>query len=454
MTDTIFALSSGLGRAGIAVIRISGPDLCGFAENIINEELTPRHAYLVDLYDNSKKSTDPNTYHVSRITYHELIDQCIIIYFPSPNSFTGEDVVEIHSHGSPAVTQKIFEFLRARGMRMAEPGEFTRRAFDNGKMDLAEVDGLAALLDARTDRQRANALKSMTGRDSAVYVDWRGRMIEIAAYSAAMLDYPSDELPANIGEKLLSQTLSLHDEISAALSRASAARAVRSGFNIVLAGDTNAGKSSLFNALVGESRAIVSDIPGTTRDVVSAELDIDGYLVRLSDTAGLRETSDVLENIGIEKTRAEIENADLVIRVESGEWRVELDKRPEENEIIVINKCDLTNNSTLHSPLSTLVSALTGAGIPELLDLIKEKVHAALDGAESDVSVNARTKALLEQARNELHNAITNNEQRITNSDIFAEHVRSASDAIGRILGAISADEVMDATFGQLCLGK
>ena len=436
MTDTIFALSSGQGRAGVAVVRVSGQSLQTLFAGIVHKrQIKPRYAYLAGLQD----------------VDGAIIDQAIAIYFAAPNSFTGEDIIEFHVHGSMAVIEKLFETLRAYGARMAAPGEFTRRAFDNGKKDLVEVDGLCALLDSRTDAQRRAALRAAAGTDSAVYEKWRTDMIEIAAYSAAMLDYPADELPENIGAKLLSRTRALHDEIGAALTRAGAARSVRSGFNIALVGPVNVGKSSLFNRLVGESRAIVSDIPGTTRDVVSAEINIDGYLVRLLDTAGLRDTTDTVEKMGIARTQDTVENADLVIRVwdvECGMWK----EKPEDNEIIVCNKCDLKDNSTLHIPHSALsVSAVTGAGIDELLARIRDAVHAQLQGAESEVVVNARAKELLEIAVGEMEQGVNLHSGGM---DVFSEHIRRAADAIGKILGVISPDEVMDSIFGQLCLGK
>ncbi|MCL1785823.1 MAG: tRNA uridine-5-carboxymethylaminomethyl(34) synthesis GTPase MnmE [Alphaproteobacteria bacterium] len=444
-----------MGRAGVAVVRVSGRDLSGLLKKIRNQksEIRNRIATLADLKDDAG----------------EIIDRAIVIYFQGPNSFTGEDVIEFHTHGSDAVIQKLFDCLRAMGARMANPGEFARRAFDNNKMDLVAVDGLAALIDSRTERQRRAALRAAAGADSAVYMRWRAEMVDIAAYAAAMLDYPADELPANIGEILLARTQSLHDEIAAALARAGAARAVRSGFNIAIVGPVNAGKSSLFNRLIGESRAIVSDVPGTTRDVVSAEIDIDGYLVRILDTAGLRETDDVVENLGIERTHAEIENADLVIRVcddNSPQWEESQNGASHDavggkqnNEIVIYNKCDImppTGGAAADSPQGgsncpMRVSALTGEGIPKLLEIIKHEVHARLDNAESEVVVNERTKGLLEQAAAELKSAVAAHG---TGHEIFAEHVRIASDKIGQTLGIIGADEVMDSVFGQLCLGK
>jgi tRNA modification GTPase len=329
MTDTIFALSSGRGKAGVSVVRVSGVSLQKLFSDVVKPTgkdfsnvccdvetsndstpfrkgrggagfaIMPRHAYLADLVD----------------AQGGIIDRAIAIYFSTPHSFTGEDVIEFHTHGSAAVVEKLFDVLRGLGARLAEPGEFSRRAFDNNKMDLIEADGLCALLDARTDRQRQQALKSMTGTDSKKLENWRSQMIEISAFAAAILDYDENDLPKNIKENLVRRTQKLHAEIASAISRSAAVRAIHHGFNIALVGDVNVGKSSLFNRLVGESRAIVSSIPGTTRDVVSAQIDMDGYLVKLSDTAGLRETNDTIEKIGIEKTNAEIENADLVIRV-------------------------------------------------------------------------------------------------------------------------------------------
>ena len=430
--DTIFALSSGHGKSGVAVIRISGDNLRDlFARLLGRGNFDARRTYFTNLTDNAG----------------DLIDQTILVFFAAPHSFTGTDVIEIYSHGAPAVINKIFDFLSTTGARMATRGEFSRRAFLNGKMDLADIDGLAALLDAQTERQRRAALQSMTGRDSRIYDTWRTQMVEIAAYAAAILDYADDELPTNIGEKIRDKTQNLYNEIDSAISRYAASRAIRSGFNIALVGATNAGKSSLFNRLVGENRAIVSDIPGTTRDVVSCTLDIDGYMVNISDTAGLRDTDDAIEQIGIQRTNDEIKNADLILHVidaQSSDFKVQSSN----NEITVVNKsdlCDCKNKSD-----AIYVSAKTGDGIDNLMIAIRRRITELVGTSESQLTVNARTRALLTDARTELRDAITTGD----NYDMFAEHVRRAADAIGKILGTISAADVMDATFSQLCLGK
>ena len=428
--DTIFALSSGFGKSGVAVIRISGNDLHKLFSKFSNrKKFDSRHAYFTNLMDEKG----------------ELIDQCIVIYFAAPASFTGEDIIEIHSHGAQAVINKIFSFLSTQNMRMAEPGEFSRRAFLNGKMDLTDVDGLAALLDAQTDKQRQFALKSMLGGDSEKYNDWRNQMIEVAAYSAAILDYDENDLPANISEKILSKTKELFQEINTSLSRYNVSRAITHGFNIALVGETNVGKSSLFNCLVGANRAIVSNTPGTTRDVISAQIDIDGYLVNLSDTAGLRETDDTIEQMGIDRTKYELENADLVLHI----FNKKTDALPDKKTIIVINKSDELKSKTNKKAIYT--SAKTGTGIDELLNEIRKHLHDALDNRDNTLVINARTYKLLTDTKYELEHAIQKFDG---NYDIFAEHVRAAADNIGKILGTITATDVMDATFSQLCLGK
>ena len=438
--DTIFALSSGHGKSGVSVIRISGENLSDIFSTIINKsDFTPRHAYFTNLRDETG----------------DLIDQCLAIYFPAPNSFTGEDVIELHTHGAPAVINKVFDFLQTKNMRMATPGEFSKRAFYNNKMDLADVDGLAALLDAQTDMQRKHALRSMMGSDSRVYNAWRNKMIEVSAYAAAILDYSPDDLPANICDTVRTHAEQLFDEIGNALLQYKTARSIRGGINVVLAGETNVGKSSIFNYIVGSNRAIVSDIAGTTRDVVSATVDIDGFMVNLSDTAGIRETSDTIESIGIERTMSEIENADIVLNVytpnnvpdfETFDSRI----GPNPN-IDIVNKSDTIDIDDINKRYNTIyVSAKTGDGMEQLMDTLRHTIHEMFDGAESALCVNARTKTLLESAHSELGNAIASGD----NYDIFAEHTRRAADAIGKILGTITAAEVMDMTFGQLCLGK
>ncbi len=427
--ETIFALSSAHGKSGVAVVRISGSDLSELFERIINKKsLTPRHAYYTNFRDDNG----------------DLIDQCVAVFFNAPNSFTGEDVIEIYSHGAPAVIEKIFEFLRKHGARIAQRGEFSKRAFYNNKMDLTDVDGLVALLNAQTDKQRQSALRSLTGNDSKIYNTWRNKMIEISAYAAAILDYSEDDLPKNITDKIKIETQNLANELKSAIDGFRGTRAIRNGFNIVLVGETNVGKSSIFNKILGTNRAIVSDIAGTTRDVVSTQIDIDGYLVNLADTAGIRDSNDTIEKIGIERTHNEIKNSDLIIHVYDAE-----PKTTNDNEITVVNKSDLIKNKTNKNVIYT--SAANGDGFDILLNAIKQKMYELMSGSESRVAINERTFELLSDAITELQNAIDKSND---NYDIFSEHVRHGADAIGKILGVITTNEIADMTFSQLCLGK
>ena len=427
--DTIFALSSAPGKSGVAVIRVSGDDLSSLFKRIINKDkFDVRHAYFTNFKDNNG----------------DLIDQCVATFFAGPNSFTGTDIIEIYSHGAPAVIDKIFDFLRGFNARIATRGEFSKRAFYNNKMDLTDVDGLIALLDAQTDRQRQSALKSLTGNDAKIYTNWREQMIEISAYAAAILDYDADDLPVDIDKKIINKTHDLLNELHENINGYRASRAIRNGFNIALVGETNVGKSSIFNKLVGSNRAIVSDIAGTTRDVVSAQIDIDGYLINLSDTAGIRDATDEIEKIGIERTHNEIENADLVLYVYNN-----IPNEIKSDGITVINKSDLLNDTSKKDVIYTSVKNNTG--FDELINAIKDKMHELMAGSESRIAINERTYELLNDAINEMENAVNKYDG---NYDIFAEHIRRAADAIGRILGTITTSEIADATFSRLCLGK
>ena len=427
--DTIFALSSAPGKSGVAVIRVSGDDLSSLFKRIINKDkFDVRHAYFTNFKDNNG----------------DLIDQCVATFFAGPNSFTGTDIIEIYSHGAPAVIDKIFDFLRGFNARIATRGEFSRRAFYNNKMDLTDVDGLIALLDAQTDKQRQSALKSLTGNDAKIYTNWREQMIEISAYAAAILDYDADDLPVDIDKKIINKTHDLLNELHENINGYRTSRAIRNGFNIALVGETNVGKSSIFNKLVGSNRAIVSDIAGTTRDVVSAQIDIDGYLINLSDTAGIRDATDEIEKIGIERTHNEIENADLVLYVYNN-----IPNEIKSDGITVINKSDLLNDTSKKDVIYTSVKNNTG--FDELINVIKDKMHELMAGSESRIAINERTYELLNDAINEMENAVNKYDG---NYDIFAEHIRRAADAIGKILGTITTSEIADATFSRLCLGK
>lgn len=415
--DTIFALSSGNPPAGVAVIRISGAGLTALWEQITNiENPTPRRMYFVRLPE---------------------IDDVLAVYFRAPNSFTGEDVIEIHSHGSVAVIEKIFRRLESFGARLAQRGEFSARAFLNGKMDLQQVDGLADLIHAKTEQQRAAALSAYAGTGSALYKSWRDALVLISANLAAAAEFPPEELPGGLVPAAREQVKKLLQEIENVLGTYAVGRAIRSGFRIVLAGDVNAGKSSLFNAMLGKSRAIVSDVPGTTRDFISAELDIGGYLVELIDTAGLRDTTDAVEQIGVLKSRDLASAADLVISV----INPASDAAPVSDFVV-------KTHGDLHPEIIDAVSVKTGQNMDALISRIKDEIARRLTSQPVMVS-NENVRGLLRSAADFLIAADAENVP-----ELVAENVRLASDEIGKVIGDIDFDEIQSAIFGRLCLGK
>ncbi|MDR0449209.1 MAG: tRNA uridine-5-carboxymethylaminomethyl(34) synthesis GTPase MnmE [Rickettsiales bacterium] len=418
--DTIFALSSGNPPAGVGVVRISGAGLEKlFSEITKIENPTPRHLYFAKIPD---------------------VDDVLAVYFKAPASFTGEDVIEIHSHGSSAVIEKVFAMLKNLGARLAERGEFSARAFLNGKMDLQQVDGLADLIHAKTERQRVQAFASYTGEGSRLYHSWRARLVKTTANLAAAAEFPEDELPGGLVEDARAEIRALVGEIESHLGTYAAGRAIKSGFRIVLAGEVNAGKSSLFNALLGRSRAIVSDAPGTTRDFITAETDIGGYLVELVDTAGLRETKNEVESAGIEKSRDLISCADLVINVVNPK-----DEVP--GRACGLPGMTIRTHADLYPGAD--VSVKTGAGVSDLIARIKNEIKNRLESAEPAMVSNEKTAALLGAAAEYLGAALAENVP-----ELAAENVRLAADALGKILGEVDFDEIQSAIFGRLCLGK
>ena len=414
--DVIFALSSGQGRAGVAVIRVSGT-----SPGFLPKPVRPRVATLMNFYG---------------------IDQVIVIYFKAPHSFNGEDMVEIHCHGGRAIINAIFAKLCKFGFRIAERGEFLRRAFDNRKFDLVEVDGIRAMIDAKTERQRAAAMRSMSGQDSHILNGWRNEMIALSALASARMDYDSTDLPGNIDQRIKDGAMTLSEKISTALNSKSCI--IENGFNIVLTGKTNVGKSSLFNRLIGENRAIVSEIHGTTRDVVMAEIDIDGFLVRITDTAGIRESTDEIEKIGIEKTRAELEKADLILHV----FDTSTNYAPNENGIIVINKSDILKDEIAPKDKHVMVSAKTGAGISELMQIVHARLCEIADTSDDNLTITTRMRANMANVVTELDKVVQ------VGIELQAEHIMAAADEISMVLGLIGIEEIYDSVFGQLCLGK
>ncbi|MFO0994311.1 MAG: tRNA uridine-5-carboxymethylaminomethyl(34) synthesis GTPase MnmE [Hyphomicrobiales bacterium] len=443
--DTIFALSSGAGMAGVAVIRVSGPQ-AGDALSVLAGRLPPARKAVAAQLRNPADA--------------ELIDSALVLWMPGPGSFTGEDVAEFQVHGSRAVVADLLAVLGGMaGLRAAEAGEFSRRAFRNGKMDLVEVEGLGDLIQARTAAQKRQALEHMTGLASRDYERWRSMLIECLARVEASVDFSEEEdiapsALAGVRERLIL----LRDEINAAIADAGRGRAIREGVKVVFAGAPNTGKSSLLNRIARREAAIVSPIPGTTRDVIEVMLDLGGIPVILTDTAGLRSgIADPIELLGIERAQAEMRGADLTIWVTAPDIADE-GVRPgfDSDTIRVLNKADWVPNSSHNRNESPegryyLVSALTGRGVSALLSAIETQVRERFGRGEAPVAVRARHLHALERCARQLDAAIDSPTEQI---EIVAESLRAAATELGRVTGRIDVEDLLDSVFRDFCIGK
>ena len=425
MFDTIFALSSGAPPAAIAVLRISGPDAGAALHALTARTLPPRRAVTVTLRDEAGAA----------------LDRALALWLPAPQTATGEDTLELHCHGGRAVIAAVEAALTALpGLRAATPGEFTRRAFANGKIDLAEAEGLADLLSAETELQRRSAMAMATGEFSALVSGWREALLNLSASVEAVLDF-SDEDDVSALPREFSETLeALEREISAWLNRPRA-EVLREGFRVVLAGPPNAGKSTLFNALVESEAAITAPLAGTTRDVLIHPVALAGVPFRFFDTAGLRETAgDAVEAIGVERARAALEQADLVLWLgPEGEgparaWEVE-------------PQADRNPVATKLQPRHRL-SAVTGQGMDALRTDLVATARAALPRA-GEAALNARQHRLLSEAREALSAAAS-----LTDPLLVAENLRLARVAFDALLGRTTTEDMLDALFGRFCIGK
>jgi tRNA modification GTPase len=421
--DTIFALSSGSPPAALAVVRISGPGADSALEALAAKLPPPRTAVLANLRWRG-----------------ERLDRALVLRFPGPHSATGEDVAELHLHGGRAVVAAVLEALAGQdGLRAAEPGEFTRRAFENGRLDLAEAEGLADLLGAETQSQRRAALAMAGGALSRKVEAWRQRLLELAAALEAALDF-SDE--GEVGEAWppgwSGSVASLAGEMEALLARPAAER-LREGLRIVISGPPNAGKSSLLNALAQREAAITSAVPGTTRDLVEAPTAIGGIPYLLIDTAGLRESAEEIERIGVERGRASLATADLIL------WLGEPADAPDrERTILVQSKCDLPGTNR---DADVRVSALTGEGVRQLIALMAERTQRLLP-QEGDVAANARQREAVGLALGHLRGACA------ADMLIAAEAIRQTRAELDRVTGRAGVEDMLDMLFGRFCIGK
>ena len=442
--DTIVALASGAGRAGVAVIRVSGPAAGDVLRTLTDRDLPkPRHAARMAF-------CAPNG--------GLSLDDGIALWFPHPASFTGEDVAELHVHGGSAVVSAMIEAtLSVAGVRFAEPGEFTRRAFENGKLDLAEAEGLADLVDAETEGQRRQALRQRRGALSAMYDTWRERLIQAAALIEAEIDFPDEELPDALAQRAGPMLSALAVEMARHLNDSHRGERIRDGYRIAIIGPPNAGKSSLLNALAQREAAIVSEIPGTTRDVVEVRLVLAGFPVWIADTAGLREAADAIEAEGVRRALARAEEADLRLAViepggQTGATAGQtngVQAALRDGDIVVLSKADLAPGPTGGHTIA--VSSLTGAGLPALEAMLGARVAEALGREEAPVLTRARHRRLVEEARAALERAVP---ALASGAELAAEDVRAAATAIGRLTGRIDVEDLLDEIFSSFCIGK
>lgn len=437
-TDTIFALASAPGRAGVQVIRISGPDAGRALQVLTGRPLPePRLAMLVGLKDPASG---------------ELFDKALVLHFAAPASFTGEDVVELHLHGGRAVLTAATQALTGLGLRVAEPGEFSRRAFEHGKLDLTEAEAIADLVDAETAAQRRQALRQMEGALGQLYDGWRHRLTRALAHLEADIDFPEEDLPGGLSEAVRPVVEGLVSELSDHLADQGRGERLRDGISIAILGAPNAGKSSLLNAIARRDVAIVSNQAGTTRDVIEVQLDLGGYPVLLADTAGLRDAADQVESEGIRRALDRAAKADLKLLVFDG---AELPDAAtlalvDDDALLVMNKADLAGAAPPLLGRAVLpVSARTGEGVPTLLATLEQAVAARYAPSGAPALTRARHRTALEECRENLHRALS-----APLPELAAEDVRLAVRALGRITGRVDVEDLLDVIFRDFCIGK
>jgi tRNA modification GTPase len=442
---TIYALSSGPGISGIAVIRISGPKVEEIIKLITKSQLPkPREATL-------KK--------FSKINNSELIDEGLLIWFPGPESYTGENMAEIHVHGSIAVVSAILDQLsKIENCRLAEPGEFTKIAFQNEKINLLKAESISDLISAETEIQRQQAVKIMSGRSSEKFNFLREKLLKILSNVEAKIDFPEDDLPEDVIKNIKFDSKKIRNEIEKILNDQKVGERIREGFKIAIIGPANAGKSSLLNYLSNRDVAIVSEIAGTTRDVIEAHLNLDGYPVVISDTAGIRESQDEIEKKGIRLALKRAEDADLniiVIEPKSVNFTGFLNDLVSEKSIIIINKIDLGYNNInqqIEKFNPIFLSIKNETNLDELIKRIKDKLKNKFVSASETLITRERHRQSLEACLQNLKNFEEKNSQE--DFDKAAEDLRLATRHLGMIVGKVDVEEILGSIFSDFCIGK
>ena len=454
MCETIAAISTAYGDGGIGIIRISGPESLGILRQVFvcKGSIASRRMTF-------GKIVDPDT--------GDVIDEVLAVFMKGPTTYTGEDVAEINCHGSIVALRKTLALVLRQGARMAEPGEFTKRAFLNGRMDLSQAEAVIDVIKAKADAGYEAALSQMEGTLSRRVREIRAKVLDILVDLTVNIDYPDEDIEQLTYEKLLADLDEVEDNVDALLSTAGAGRMIKEGIRVAIVGRPNVGKSSLMNCLLRQSRAIVTEIPGTTRDTIEEAVSIRNIPVYLIDTAGIRDTQDVVEKIGIEKTKEAFNNADLIIViVDAGtplteEDRDILGRLSERRSLVLLNKTDLGNTVTPRditniSPNSDVIKTclLTGDGVGEIEDKIEALVYGGQLSQKDSVMVNnVRHEELLRKAKGALNDAsvITEAAEAL---DIIEIDIREAYDYLGEIIGETVSDEVLDEVFSRFCLGK
>lgn len=417
--DTIFAEATPPGRGGVAVVRLSGPDSRFVLEKLAGPILEPRRSYLRAVKDGD-----------------DLIDRALVIRFEQDHSFTGEEVAEFHLHGAPVIANRLSQVLLTHGLRRAEAGEFTRRAFLNGRMDLAEAEGLADLLSAETEAQRRLAMRAAEGALGKQADLLRSKLIRAGALIEATIDFADEEVPEEVPAEVFELIEQVKTDIDGMLFSYPATERLRQGYEVAIIGPPNAGKSTLFNAIGQRELALVSDIAGTTRDLLELHTDLRGLPVTFIDTAGLRESQDPIESMGIDRALRRAEQADVRIHL-SAEGRA---KEQGENDIFVRSKSDLADGPGLS------ISAVTGQGVAELLDLVYDLLKVRV--ARSGLIGHRRQAEALKRARSAL------NVKKDAPAEFLAESFRQANQSLAEMMGRVGAEDYLDEIFSSFCIGK
>ena len=439
--DTIAAIATAPGRGGIGIVRVSGSDLAALVRAVAQRPVPPRRAVHADFLDADEHP----------------IDSGICLFFPAPDSFTGEDVAEFQGHGGQVVMERLLERMIELGARLAKPGEFTERAFLNKRIDLAQAEAVADLIDSASRRAAQAAMRSLAGEFSARVLALDGRVREARVHVEAAIDFAEEEIDFLADAELRARLDAVLEGLEELLLESGRGQVLRDGLDVVIAGAPNVGKSSLLNRLAAEDRAIVTPTPGTTRDVVQAQVEVQGIPVRLTDTAGLRQTNDDVETIGIGRARNAIARADLVLAVtdasaspEEPDAALDPSASATATTIPVVNKIDLTGQPAGEAGEAIRLSALTGAGIDDLKRRIAE--IAGIAPAEGAYLARRRHLQALEAARDCVQRALLRAEE--GTGELAAEELRLAHEALGRIIGITTSDELLGDIFSAFCIGK